>query len=101
MGAPRVFVGMFCTLIVFSIAMYFINGSIVTTLLDSISAAIILQFGYFAVVVAMIWRASEARHAALRIEMPNGGSLAPVEELAPQAVTFDQSSAAGSDPFRF
>jgi exopolysaccharide production repressor protein len=58
MGAPRVFVGMFGTLVVFAIATYFITGSLTTTVVETIAAAILLQIGYFVMVVFLVWKAA-------------------------------------------
>lgn len=69
MGAPRVFAGMLGTLVVFAIATYVINGSIVTTIWETIAAALLLQVGYFLLVVAMIWRSSQARRSLQEFDL--------------------------------
>lgn len=56
MSAPRVFAGMFVTLIVFAIVTYCMTGSLVVTALESIAAAILLQLGYFLCIGFLVWR---------------------------------------------
>lgn len=95
MGAPRVFVGMFSTLIVFAIASYFINGSFITAFFETIAAAVLLQVGYFAVVLCMVWRAAEVRQSLLEGELPNRTSL-PSDDMPRPVVTFEQFPPIGS-----
>lgn len=64
MSAPRVFAGMFVTLIVFAIVTYCMTGSLVTTVLESIAAAILLQMGYFLCVGFMVWKQAKRPAAA-------------------------------------
>lgn len=59
MSAPRVFAGMVVTLIVFAIVTYCLTSSIVTTVLESIAAAILLQLGYFLCIGYMVWKQSK------------------------------------------
>jgi len=66
MSAPRVFAGMFVTIIVFAIVTYSMSGSLVMTVLESIAAAILLQLGYFICVGFMVWK--QAKRAAKRGE---------------------------------
>ena len=56
MGAPRFFVGMFGTLSFVSVAMYAWTGSLLSTFLDVVLAAIFLQLGYVLGVVFLIVR---------------------------------------------
>lgn len=92
MGAPRVFVGMFGTLSAFFIASYFINGSITLTILDTIAAALILQVGYFFLVLFMVWQAAETRSAILDEKT----SLAVSDDAHSVAPTFEQFPPLGS-----
>ena len=92
MGAPRVFVGMFGTLFVFFIASYFINGSLTLTILDTIAAAVILQVGYFLLVLFMVWQAAETRTALLEGE----AGLSVGEDSHPAVATFEQFPPLGS-----
>jgi exopolysaccharide production repressor protein len=92
MGAPRVFVGMFGTLFVFFIASYFINGSITLTILDTIAAAVLLQVGYFLLVLFMVWRAAETRNALLEGEP----GIVAGDDSHPATAAFEQSPPLGS-----
>ena len=62
MSAPRVFAGMFVTIIVFAIVTYCMTGSLVITVLESIAAAILLQLGYFLCIGYLVWK--QAKRAA-------------------------------------
>lgn len=65
MYAPRVFVSMMATLIVFAIGSYWISGSFYTTIIQTVLCAIIIQAGYFAGVVYLVRRETlKAREAA-------------------------------------
>jgi exopolysaccharide production repressor protein len=86
---------MFSTLIVFAIASYFINGSFITTFFETIGAAILLQVGYFAVVLFMVWQAAETRHSFLESEQPTRTGL-PSDDMSRPAVGFEQSPPIGS-----
>jgi exopolysaccharide production repressor protein len=86
MGAPRVFVSMFGTLIVFSIAIYGLTGSLATALIETIASAIILQVGYFACIVFLSWKAAKMRRAAdatgaPELQVDESGSGLPVPTL--------------------
>lgn len=63
MYAPRVFVSMLGALAVFAIATYYLNGSLVDTLIDTAISAVLLQIGYFGGVLFLVWKESKARNA--------------------------------------
>ncbi|MFT4183198.1 MAG: exopolysaccharide production repressor protein [Rhizobium sp.] len=65
MYAPRVFISMAGTLAVFAIATYFLTHSLSVTLIETVLCAILLQVGYFAGVVFLIWKERNARNASL------------------------------------
>ena len=56
MYAPRVFVSMTGAILAFGIASYFINGSLVTTLIQTVICAVLLQVGYFVGVLYLVRR---------------------------------------------
>jgi exopolysaccharide production repressor protein len=96
MSAPRVFAGMFVTLIVFAIVTYCMTGSLVTTVLESIAALILLQLGYFLCVGFMVWK--QAKQSALLRKNDSIGSIEDVrEEKRPQlpGAPFNQSGPFG------
>jgi len=66
MSAPRVFAGMFATIIVFAIVTYWMTGSLVVTVLESIAALILLQLGYFLCVGFLVWKQAK-RSAANKV----------------------------------
>ncbi len=79
MSAPRVFAGMFVTIIVFAIVTYCMTGSLVTTALESIAAIILLQLGYFLCIGYLVWKQSQKALASGAAEAINAAE-APREE---------------------
>jgi exopolysaccharide production repressor protein len=63
MYAPRVFVSMVGALAVFAIATYWLNGSLLDTLIDTAISAVLLQVGYFGGVLFLVWKEAKARNA--------------------------------------
>ncbi|OHV85130.1 exopolysaccharide production repressor protein [Rhizobium sp. LCM 4573] len=61
MYAPRVFVSMTMALLAFAIASYFINGSILTTFVQTLICAVLLQVGYFIGVLYLVRRERMSR----------------------------------------
>jgi exopolysaccharide production repressor protein len=66
MYGPRVIVSMSIVLVVFAVATYFLQGSAVATLWQTILCAILLQAGYFVCILFLVSRerAARARKAA-------------------------------------
>ncbi|QPB18670.1 exopolysaccharide production repressor protein [Rhizobium sp. 007] len=62
MYAPRVFVSMIGALAVFAVATYWLNGSLATTLIDTVICAVLLQLGYFGGVLFLVWKEAKARN---------------------------------------
>ncbi|GAC1042959.1 exopolysaccharide production repressor protein [Rhizobium sp. No.120] len=65
MYAPRVFISMLGTLIVFAIATYFLTNSLSTTLIETALCAVLLQVGYFLGVLYLVWKERKALEAQL------------------------------------
>lgn len=65
MYAPRVFISMAGTLVVFAIATYFLTHSLSITLIETVICAVLLQMGYFAGVVFLVWKERNARNLSL------------------------------------
>lgn len=61
MYAPRVFISMISALIVFAVATYALTGSLFGTLIQTLICAILLQVGYFAATLYLVWRAARDR----------------------------------------
>jgi exopolysaccharide production repressor protein len=78
MSAPRVFAGMFVTLIVFAIVTYCMTGSLVISVLESIAAAILLQLGYFLCIGFMVWK--QAKRSAAPGESESAGTAESARE---------------------
>ncbi|EUB97755.1 Exopolysaccharide production repressor [Rhizobium sp. CF080] len=56
MYAPRVFICMTGTLIVFAVAAYFISGSAYTAFIHTLLCAVLLQVGYFVGILYLVRR---------------------------------------------
>ncbi|MDK4719040.1 MULTISPECIES: exopolysaccharide production repressor protein [unclassified Rhizobium] len=65
MYAPRVFISMLGTLIVFATATYFLTNSLWTTFVETIICAVLLQTGYFLGVLYLVWKERRSRPAFL------------------------------------
>ncbi|HEY0124220.1 MAG TPA: exopolysaccharide production repressor protein [Rhizobium sp.] len=76
MYAPRVFISMAGTLTVFAIATYFLTHSLSITLIETVICAILLQVGYFAGVLFLVWKERNARNALLN----EGSAAMPARE---------------------
>ncbi len=63
MFAPRVFISMLGTLVVFAIATYFLTNSLWTTLIETAACAVLLQVGYFLGVLYLVWKEQKASDA--------------------------------------
>ncbi len=63
MYAPRVFISMLGTLVVFGIATYFLTNSLWTTLIETAACAVLLQVGYFLGVLYLVWKEEKASGA--------------------------------------
>ncbi len=65
MHAPKVFFCMIAVLLVFATSTYHLTGSVSETIIKSIIAAVVLQIGYFAVIVYHVAKEAKARKAML------------------------------------
>ncbi|WP_112811623.1 exopolysaccharide production repressor protein [Ensifer sp.] len=61
MFAPRVFVSMIGALTVFAIVTYLLNGSLSSTLIQTLICAVLMQVGYFLAVVFLVWKKARER----------------------------------------
>jgi len=70
--------GLIGVLVVFAITTYLFTHSLWATFIQTVICAVILQIGYFAAVLVMVWRsAGKGRSAASRNET---GQAAPKED---------------------
>lgn len=76
MYAPRVFISMLGTLVVFAVATYFLTNSFWTTLIETAICAVLLQIGYFIGVLYLVWKERKAREALLN----EAKAAAPIAE---------------------
>lgn len=60
MPFPLFLRGFLITLVVFAIANYAITHSISTTIINTVICAVLVQVGYFAAVLLMVWRSGAA-----------------------------------------
>ncbi|MEF2070633.1 exopolysaccharide production repressor protein [Consotaella aegiceratis] len=62
------FRGQLLALIVFAAVIYFLNGSIWTTVIETAVCAVLIQVGYFASVLFMVWRSGRPQPAETSAE---------------------------------
>jgi exopolysaccharide production repressor protein len=69
MSFPRFLIGMVSVLLVFAVSTFAMSGSLGSTLLQTLICAVLLQVGYFLVILVLVARGdretttSKARHA--------------------------------------
>lgn len=61
MYGPRVFFSMIGALLVFAIATYALGASLSATLVQTLICAVLLQVGYFAGVLFLVWKEARER----------------------------------------
>ncbi|RVI94300.1 exopolysaccharide production repressor exox [Sinorhizobium medicae] len=67
MFAPRVFVSMIGALAAFAVATYYLNGSLASTAIQTFICAVLMQVGYFAAILFLVWKeARERRRVSLQ-----------------------------------
>ncbi|WP_349961053.1 exopolysaccharide production repressor protein [Rhizobium sp. ZPR3] len=93
MYAPRVFISMLGTLIVFAIATYFLTNSLSTTLIETVICAVLLQVGYFLGVLYLVWKERKAHEALLNEDK------VPVGQEEGKVAGLSASSLKRSEPF--
>jgi len=57
MSLPVFLRGLILLLCAFAVATYLITGSALTTLINTVICAVLVQAGYFAIVLYLVWRA--------------------------------------------
>ncbi|WFU51570.1 exopolysaccharide production repressor protein [Sinorhizobium terangae] len=61
MFAPRVLASMIGALVAFAIATYLLNGSLLSTAIQTLVCAVLLQVGYFIAVLFLVWKEARDR----------------------------------------
>lgn len=56
MSFPLFLRGLFGVLLVFALTSYFLTQSLWTTFIQTVICAVLIQLGYFAAVLVMVWR---------------------------------------------
>jgi exopolysaccharide production repressor protein len=80
MSLPLFLRGLILVLLAFAVVTYLITGSVWTTFVDTVICAVLVQVGYFAVVLFMVWRAP--RPAERGVGKHEATQAAPAEEQA-------------------
>jgi exopolysaccharide production repressor protein len=80
MSLPLFFRGLLAVVAVFAVVTYLISGSVWTTFIDTVICAILLQVGYFAVVLFMVWRTPPVHHPERGIAKRETAQGIPREE---------------------
>jgi exopolysaccharide production repressor protein len=80
MSLPLFLRGLVGVLVVFAIATYLFTGSVWTTLVNTIVCAILLQVGYFAAVLYLVWRTPPAERPERGLVNRDSALAAPKEE---------------------
>ena len=76
--------GLVVVLLVFAITTYLITGSMWSTFIQTVICAILVQVGYFAAVLFLVWRSGrrlKSKASMLKSEVPDGQPTAKVGEL--------------------
>lgn len=81
MSLPRFLAGMISVLFVFAVSTYVATGSIGTTLVQTLICAVLLQLGYFLVVLFLVAR-GERKPEEQASESSDSGRLPETESLA-------------------
>lgn len=84
MSLPRFLLGMLGVLFVFAVATYFATQSVWTTLIQTLLCAVLIQIGYFAAVLFMVWRSKDRKQdEASRTPVQNPVEEKPASKVRP------------------
>src|SRR5215470_4739928 len=87
MSLPVFLRGLVILLVAFAIATYVITGSAWTTFVDTVICAVLVQVGYFAVVLLMVWRTPAVSQPERGASRRDAGQGAPAEEQAAEVTS--------------
>ncbi len=82
MSLPRFLFGMLGVLIVFAVATYVATQSIWATFIQTLLCAVLIQLGYFAAVLFMVWRSKDHRQDEKHGRVNSAQSQNPADETA-------------------
>ena len=83
MSFPLFLRGLVGALLAFAVATYLITGSVWSTFVQTVVCAVLVQVGYFAAVLFLVWRSSAAqKHDASMPKSEAGQGLAKDEKPA-------------------
>jgi exopolysaccharide production regulatory protein len=82
MSLPRFLFGMLGVLVVFAVATYAATQSIWTTFIQTLLCAVLIQLGYFAAVLFMVWRSADSKQGEKRGHVNGAQSQNPADEAA-------------------
>jgi exopolysaccharide production repressor protein len=74
--------GLVGVLLIFAITTYLITGSAWTTFIDTVIVAVLVQVGYFAAVMFLVWRQSAAKSSETAAQSEAAQGLAKDEKPA-------------------
>jgi exopolysaccharide production repressor protein len=80
MSLPLFLRGFAIVLMPFAVVTYLITGSVWTTFVNTVICAILVQVGYFAVVLFMVWRAPRSAELDRGVSKHQAPQGAPSEE---------------------
>ncbi|MDX3927033.1 MAG: exopolysaccharide production repressor protein [Shinella sp.] len=84
MYAPRALASMIGALIVFAVATYFLTNSLFDTLIQTLICAVLLQVGYFAATLFLVWKEARERR---RSSAEHSSPAKPLAEDQPAKLT--------------
>jgi exopolysaccharide production repressor protein len=84
MSLPVFLRGFILLLCAFAVATYLITGSVWTTLIDTVICAVLVQVGYFAIVLYLVWRTPRRTQPERGAGAREAGQKAAAEEPTPQ-----------------
>src|SRR5262249_7599205 len=82
MSLPVFLRGLVVLLVAFAIATYVITGSAWTTFIDTVICAVLVQVGYFAIVLLTVWRTPTVSRPERGGSRREAGQGVPTEEQA-------------------
>jgi exopolysaccharide production repressor protein len=82
MSLPRFLFGMLGVLVVFAVATYAATQSIWTTFIQTLLCAVLIQLGYFAAVLFMVWRSKDRKKDEKHGHANSVQSQNPADETA-------------------
>jgi|SRR5262245_61767871 exopolysaccharide production repressor protein len=95
MSLPVFLRGLILLLCAFAVATYLITGSVWTTLIDTVICAVLVQAGYFAVVLYLVWRTPRRARPERGVGAREAGQKAAAEEPTAQVGALQRTPPSG------